>query len=66
MGTVIDMSREDFDAIRKARLLIVDKEWAATRELRDQLTQMGHEVLGATARPSTRSSWRTSFGPTWC
>ena len=48
MCTVIDMSKEDFDAIRKARLLIVDKEWAAARELRDQLTRMGHEVLDVT------------------
>jgi len=45
MSTAFDMSRDDLDAIRKARLLIVDKDRTSARELRDQLTGMGHEVL---------------------
>lgn len=51
MYSVIEMSGEDSDAIRKARLIIVDKDWAASRELRDSLTLMGHEVLDLAVSP---------------
>ena len=64
MCTVIDMSKEDSDAIRKARLLIVDKEWAAARELRDQLTRMGHEVLDVASSAEHAVELPTRCGPT--
>jgi PAS domain S-box-containing protein len=51
MVAVLNSSVEDCDAVRKARILILEQERATVGELRSHLTPMGHEIVGVADSP---------------